>query len=249
VNREEAILRELNLYPQWQRRGQSKPVLEHVTVTAQPISEQVASKSVVEKEDMQTLDSHNWPGLKALVRNCTACKLRASCTQTVFGMGDARADWLFVGEWPGADEDVQGEPFVGQSGKLLDNMLAAIKLKRGHNVYITNILKCYPPGGRTPEANEIAQCMPYLERQIQLIQPKLIVALGETAALLLGHDATLSDLRGKLFDYRGSSAHGLVKGIPLIITYHPTYLLHTPLQKAQAWDDLCLAVATMQSLV
>ena len=238
VNREEAILRELNLYPLWQRRTQAKSVLE-----------QVASKSVVEKVDMQNLDSHNWPELKTLVKNCTACKLRASCTQTVFGMGDVRADWLFVGEWPGADEDVQGEPFVGQSGKLLDNMLAAIKLKRGHNVYITNIVKCYPPGNRTPEADEIAQCLPYLERQIQLIQPKLIVALGETAALLLGHDATVPDLRGKLHDYRGSSSHGLEKGIPLVITYHPAYLLHNPLKKAKAWDDLCLAVATMQGLV
>ena len=238
MNREEAILRELNLYPLWQRRGQATSVLE-----------QVASKSVMEKADLQTLDGCNWPELKALVKNCTACKLRASCTQTVFGMGDERADWLFVGEWPGADEDVQGEPFVEQSGQLLDNMLAAIKLKRGHNVYITNIVKCYPPGNHTPDANEIAQCAPYLERQIQLIQPKLIVALGETAALLLGHDATLSDLRGKLHDYRGSSSSGLVQGIPLIITYHPAYLLHNPLKKAKAWDDLCLAVATMQGLV
>ncbi len=238
MNREEAILRELNLYPLWQRRGQATSVLE-----------QVASKSVMEKADLQNLDGCNWPELKALVKNCTACKLRASCTQTVFGMGDERADWLFVGEWPGADEDVQGEPFVEQSGQLLDNMLAAIKLKRGHNVYITNIVKCYPPGNHTPDANEIAQCAPYLERQIQLIQPKLIVALGETAALLLGHDATLTNLRGKLHDYRGSSSNGWVKGIPLIITYHPAYLLHNPLKKAKAWDDLCLAAATMQGLV
>lgn len=249
MNREEAILRELNLYPQWKRRGLAKSILEQVPVAAPSITEQVASKPVVEKEVMQTLDNYSLPELKALVKNCTACKLRASCTQTVFGMGDVRADWLFVGDWPGADEDVQGEPFVGQSGKLLDNMLAAIKLKRGHNVYITNVLKCYPLDSRTPEANEIAQCIPYLERQIQLIQPKLIVALGETAALLLGHDATLSDLRGKLLDYRGSSSQGLVNGIPLIITYHPTSLLHTPLQKAEAWDDLCLAVATMQKLI
>ena len=249
MNREEAILRELNLYPLWQRRGQATSVLEQVTVAAQPMIEQVPSQSVMEKTDLQNLDSCNWAELKTLVKNCTACKLRASCTQTVFGMGDVRADWLFVGEWPGADEDVQGEPYVGQSGKLLDNMLDAIKLKRGHNVYITNIVKCYPPGNRTAEANEIAQCAPYLERQIQLIQPKLIVALGETAAFLLGHDATLHDLRGKLHDYRGSSSYGLVKGIPLIITYHPTYLLHNPLKKAKAWDDLCLAVATMQGLV
>jgi len=240
VNREEAILRELNLYPLWQRRRQA---------TSTSVLEQVTSQSVMEKADLKNLDSCNWPEIKALVKNCTACKLRASCTQTVFGMGDARADWLFVGEWPGADEDVQGEPFVGQSGKLLDNMLAAIKLKRGHNVYITNIVKCYPPGNRTPDANEIAQCVPYLERQIQLIQPKLIVALGETAALLLGFDATLPDLRGKLHDYRGSSSPGLVKGIPLIITYPPAYLLQSPLKKAKAWDDLCLAVATIQGLV
>ena len=248
MNREEAILRELNLYPLWQRRGQAKSVLEQVTA-AQPVIEQVASKPVMEKADLRNLDSCNWPELTALVKNCTACKLRASCTQTVFGMGDARADWLFVGEWPGADEDVQGKPFVGQSGQLLDNMLAAIKLKRGHNVYITNIIKCYLPDNRTPEADEIAQCAPYLVRQIQFIQPKLIVALGETAALLLGHDATLHDLRGKLHDYRGSSSQGLVKGIPLIITYHPAYLLHNPLKKANAWDDLCLAVTTMQALV
>ena len=207
MNREEAILRELNLYPLWERREQVQPVLEQVTVAAQSMTEQVASKSVVEKADMQNLGNYSWSELQALVKNCTACKLRASCTQTVFGMGDVRADWLFVGAWPGADEDVQGEPFVGQSGKLLDNMLAAIKLKRGQNAYITNIVKCYPPGNRTPEANEIAQCLPYLERQIQLIQPKLIVALGETAALLLGYDAALSDVRGKLHEYRGSSNH------------------------------------------
>ena len=249
MNREEAILREFNLYPLWQRREHAQSVLEQVTAAAQPMTEHVASKSVVEKADMQNLDNYSWPELQALVKNCTACKLRTSCTQTVFGTGDVRADWLFVGEWPGADEDVQGEPFVGQSGKLLDNMLAAIKLKRGHNVYITNIVKCYPPGNRMPETDEIAQCAPYLARQIQLIQPKLIVALGETAALLLGHDATVPDLRGKLHDYRGSSSHGLVKGIPLVITYHPANLLHTPLKKAKAWDDLCLAVATMQALV
>ncbi|RFC35338.1 MAG: DNA polymerase [Candidatus Nitrotoga sp. SPKER] len=246
--REEAILREFNLYPLWQRREQDQSILEQVTATVQPATEQVASKSVVEKADMQNLDSYNWPELQALVKNCTACKLRASCTQTVFGMGDVRADWLFVGEWPGMDEDAQGEPFVGQSGKLLDNMLAAIKLKRGHNVYITNFVKCYPSGNRTPEANEIAQCGPYLERQIQLIQPKLIVALGETAALLLGYGAALSGMRGKLHHYCGSPTHTLVKGIPLIITHHPAYLLHTPLKKAEAWDDLCLAVATMQGL-
>ncbi|MEO6421338.1 MAG: uracil-DNA glycosylase [Candidatus Nitrotoga sp.] len=248
MNREEAILRELNLYPQWKRRGKTKSVLEQGAVGGQPITEQVVS-NVMETADIHNLDRHNWPELKAMVKNCTACKLRVSCTQTVFGVGDVRADWLFVGGWPDADEDVQGEPLVGQSGKLFDNMLAAIKLKRGNNVYVANIVKCHPPGNRMPEVEEIAQCMPYLERQIQLIQPKLIVALGEAAAILLGYDGALPDLRGKMHDYRGSSAHGLAKGIPLIITYHPADLLQTPLKKTKAWDDLCLAVATMQCLV
>ncbi len=175
-----------------------------------------------------------------MVRDCTACKLRTGCTQTVFSVGDENADWLFVGEGPGADEDAQGEPFVGQAGKLLDNMLAAIQLKRGHSVYITNIVKCRPPGDRTPHADEIRQCLPYLERQIALIQPKLIVALGKTAATaLLGRHATLDSLRGKPHNYHG---------IPLIVTYHPAYLLRVPLEKAKAWQDLCLAVETMRGL-
>ena len=169
-----------------------------------------------------------------MVRDCTACKLRAGCTQTVFGVGDENADWLFVGEGPGADEDAQGEPFVGQAGKLLDNMLMAIRLKRGNNVYIANIVKCRPPGNRNPEADEIAACLPYLQRQIELIQPKMIVALGKVASnALLGKDATLASLRGKLHDYRG---------IPLIVTYHPAYLLRSPSEKAKAWQDLCMAV-------
>jgi DNA polymerase len=178
-----------------------------------------------------------WPELKVMVRDCTACRLRAGCTQTVFGVGDEQADWLFVGEGPGADEDIKGEPFVGQAGKLLDSMLASIRLKRGDNVYIANIVKCRPPNNRTPAADEIATCIPYLRRQIALIRPKLIVALGKTAATsLLGRDAALGSLRGQLHDYRG---------IPLIVTYHPAYLLRSPLEKAKAWEDLCLAVQVM----
>lgn len=201
------------------------------------------------------------------MRDCTACKLRAGCTQTVFGVGDEKADWLFVGEGPGADEDAQGEPFVGQAGKLLDNMLMAIKLKRSKNVYIANIVKCRPPDNRTPAADEIAQCLPYLHRQIELIQPKVIVALGKIASnALLGKDATLASLRGRLHDYRvattGSdemiqegessrlssiphqttSSHRVRTTIPLIVTYHPAYLLRSPTEKAKAWQDLLLAV-------
>ena len=181
----------------------------------------------------------NWTELKQKVRDCTACKLRAGCSQTVFGVGDENADWLFVGEGPGADEDAQGEPFVGQAGKLLDNMLAAIKLKRGSNVYIANIVKCRPPNNRTPEPDEIATCLPYLQQQIALIKPKLIVALGKTAATsLLGRDATLGSLRGTIHDYHGT---------PLIVTYHPAYLLRSPAEKAKAWQDLCFARQRMMT--
>jgi DNA polymerase len=244
VNREEAVLREFNLYPLWQRRVQPAALAEAESSATPAVVEVVApiaadttitlSPSLAQRE----LANLDWPALKALVRDCTACKLRAGCTQTVFGVGDEKASWLFVGEGPGADEDAQGEPFVGQAGKLLDNMLMAIKLKRGKDVYIGNIVKCRPPGNRTPEADEIATCFPYLQRQIELIQPKIIVALGKTAATaLLGKDATLASLRGRLHDYHG---------IPLIITYHPAYLLRTLTDKAKAWQDLCLAVKTME---
>jgi len=237
VNREEAVLRELNLYPLWKRREQVAPVAEAAPVL-QPVQTEVKSEDAPVKNREQTIVELAWPELKTAVRDCTACKLRAGCTQTVFGVGDEKADWLFVGEGPGADEDAQGEPFVGQAGKLLDNMLLAIKLKRGKNVYIGNIVKCRPPGNRTPEADEIAACLPYLQRQIALIQPKIIVALGKTAAnALLESDVTLSSLRGRLHDYRG---------IPLIITYHPAYLLRTPADKAKAWQDLCLAEKTLE---
>ncbi|MDD2913743.1 MAG: uracil-DNA glycosylase [Gallionella sp.] len=253
MDRNEAVLRELNLYPQWVRRNQPAPVAKEqptpeklLAVRPEPVE---ASRLGGGKADTQqsamgiaTLNpsytgSLNWNELKQQVRDCTACKLRAGCTQTVFGTGDEQAEWLFVGEGPGADEDAQGEPFVGQAGKLLDNMLQAIKLRRGKNVYIANIVKCRPPGNRTPEADEIATCLPYLQRQIKLIKPKLIVALGKTAATaLLGRDATLGSLRGTLHDYLGT---------PLLITYHPAYLLRSPMEKAKAWQDLCLAVSTM----
>ena len=237
MNREEAVLRELNLYPLWQRRNAVAPA---PVEAAEVVEQKIETASNSNKNREQLISELDWPGLKAMVRDCTACKLRAGCTQTVFGVGDEKADWLFVGEGPGADEDAQGEPFVGQAGKLLDNMLNAIKLKRGNNVYIANIVKCRPPGNRTPEPDEIATCLPYLQRQIRLIQPKIIVALGKIAATsLLGRDATLGSLRGTLHDYHGT---------PLLITYHPAYLLRSPMEKAKAWQDLCLAVETMKGL-
>jgi DNA polymerase len=281
MDRNEAVLRELNLYPQWKRRDQPALAMEQPSIPVTPAGS-------VAVQDIATLapppesagagpasapvpgtDGLDWPELKQQVRDCTACRLRAGCTQTVFGVGDEQAEWLFVGEGPGADEDAQGEPFIGQAGKLLDSMLAAIKLKRGDNVYIANIVKCRPPDNRTPGADEIATCLPYLQQQITLIKPRLIVALGKTAATaLLGRDATLGSLRGTLHDFKlpaiefsgaqeqessqpSSLPHPLTSShrvgtIPLIVTYHPAYLLRSPMEKAKAWQDLCFAVDVIQ---
>lgn len=182
----------------------------------------------------------DWGELKARVAHCIDCPLHATRRQTVFGVGDERADWMFVGEGPGAEEDALGDPFVGQAGKLLDNMLAAINLKRGANVYIANVVKCRPPGNRNPESNEARQCEPYLQRQIELIRPRLIIALGRIAAQnLLSREASISSVRGRVLDYNGT---------PLIVTYHPAYLLRTLTDKAKAWEDLCFAVQTMCGL-
>lgn len=173
-----------------------------------------------------------WGTLALAVSRCTQCKLHSSRTQTVFGVGHRRAAWLFVGEAPGADEDRQGEPFVGRAGQLLNAMLFALGLKR-EEVYIANVLKCRPPGNRDPQPDEVEKCEPFLIQQIDLIRPKLIVALGRHAAhSLLKTEAPLSKLRGQRLNYRGT---------PLVITYHPAYLLRSPADKRRAWDDLCLA--------
>jgi len=182
----------------------------------------------------------DWAQLRASTAACTACVLHKQRKQAVPGVGDENAEWLFVGEAPGAEEDARGEPFVGQAGKLLDNMLAAIELKRGENVYIANVVKCRPPGNRNPEPAEAHACEPYLTRQIALIRPKLIVALGKVAAQnLMGSESTIASLRGRVHDYHGT---------PLIVTYHPAYLLRTLADKAKAWEDLCLAVETLRGL-
>jgi uracil-DNA glycosylase family 4 len=213
-------LEELELHPLWRRRPPPSP------------------KVAEAEDDVATLD---WTALKAAVARCTRCKLAEGRTQTVFGVGDEQADWLFVGEAPGAEEDLKGEPFVGAAGKLLDNMLAAIGLRRGEGVYIANVVKCRPPGNRNPEADEIAACAPYLDRQIALIAPRLIVALGKVAAVrLLGREASIASLRGKLWEYRGR---------PLIVTYHPAYLLRNLPDKARAWEDLCFIREQMQRLL
>jgi uracil-DNA glycosylase family 4 len=181
-----------------------------------------------------------WIELKQAVPACTACGLHKTRTQTVFGVGDENADWMLIGEAPGAEEDRLGDPFVGQAGKLLDAMLAAIGLKRGENVYIANVLKCRPPGNRNPEPGEVEKCTPFLKQQIALIQPKLIIAMGRFAAqTLLSSDATIASMRGRVFRY---------EGVPLIVTYHPAYLLRNLPDKAKAWADLVFARKTMAGL-
>lgn len=219
-------LAELNLSPLWRERT---PVAQ----TSSPVVEG-ASAPVM---DVAQID---WPQLKQTVATCTLCPLHAKRTQAVFGVGDEQADWLFVGEAPGAEEDMQGEPFVGQAGKLLDNMLASISLHRSERVYIANVVKCRPPGNRNPEPAEAAACAPFLDRQIDLLAPKLIVALGKVAAVrLLGRDASIASLRGQVLSYHGR---------PLIVTYHPAYLLRSLMDKAKAWEDLCFIRRTMQGL-
>jgi DNA polymerase len=177
--------------------------------------------------------SLGWDALQHAVRDCTACKLCKSRTQTVFGVGDPKPQWVVIGEAPGASEDEQGEPFVGQSGKLLDNMLASIGLARGKGVYILNTLKCRPPDNRNPEPDEMAQCEPFLKRQLELLQPKIIVCVGKFAITsLLNTKESVGALRGRVHRYAG---------IPTIVTYHPAYLLRNLAEKRSAWEDLCFA--------
>lgn len=186
-----------------------------------------------------------WDELRRSVADCRACSLCQARRQAVLGVGDLNADWLFIGEGPGAEEDARGEPFVGPAGKLLDAMLAAIDLQRGNDVFIANAVKCRPPGNRTPETVEIAACAPYLRRQIALLQPRLIVLLGRAAAhAVLGEVGSLASMRGQSFQYR-SPAGG--ENIPVIVSYHPAYLLRTLTDKARAWEDLCRARALMRA--
>ena len=245
------MLEEMGLTPLWRLRDHASVAEEAPVSTLEPVSESQETRNEKRATSNESLVTGSgdrralimrmaWPEIKARVASCTDCPLHAKRNQAVFGVGDEHADWLFVGEGPGADEDAQGEPFVGQAGKLLDNTLAAVQLKRGTNVYIANILKCHPPGNRNPEPHEALQCEPYLHRQIELIRPKLIIALGKVAAAnLLASDASVASMRGKVHQYRG---------IPLIVTYHPAYLLRTLPDEAKAWVDLCFAVRTMAGL-
>ena len=176
----------------------------------------------------------DWPELQARVAACTRCPLHGTRTQTVFGVGSRQAQWLIVGEAPGAEEDARGEPFVGRAGQLLNSMLRAVGLAR-EQVYIANVLKCRPPGNRDPAASEAAECLPYLEQQIALLKPKIMLAVGRIAAQnLLRTDITLGRLRRQVHRF------GLSQ-VPLVVTYHPAYLLRTPTDKRKAWEDLKFA--------
>jgi uracil-DNA glycosylase family 4 len=234
VNRRTLILEELGLAALWalrERKAAAAP-------TPLPAAAKVIDAPAPTRD--ARIAGMDWAQLKAEVKQCTACRLHSGRTQTVFGVGDEAADWLLVGEGPGAEEDARGEPFVGQAGRLLDNMLAAIGLRRGQDVYIANIVKCRPPGNRVPEPAESGACEAFLRRQIALIRPRLLIALGKTAASnLLNTDASIGSLRGRLHE-----CHGL----PLIVTYHPAYLLRSLVDKAKAWEDLCFARETMDRL-
>ncbi len=236
--RHDEILTELGLVPSWRRRA--RPGLDGGQGTLAPPTDPSprAESSASPEGRTVRIATLEWRDFAADVDGCTACGLARTRKKSVPGVGDVRAEWLFVGEAPGGEEDAKGEPFVGQAGKLLDNMLAALGMKRGEHVYIANVLKCRPPGNRTPEPGEIDACRPYLDRQIALIRPKLIVALGKSAATtLLGIDATIASMRGRVHRYGG---------LPLVVTYHPAYLLRNLPDKAKAWEDLLFARRTLR---
>lgn len=260
MSRRDSILREMGLGPVWKLRDAPAQAVEDVPVPAAIEEPPIAPSSAAEASPAEAyapapvapnpdsvpvagggdVDHLDWDSLTDTILACRKCRLCQARKQVVPGVGDRQADWLFVGEGPGAEEDERGEPFVGQAGKLLDAMLAAIDIKRGEDVYIANSVKCRPPNNRTPEPDETAACWPYLQRQIELIKPRLIVALGRPAAqTLLQSEIKISSARGQLHNYQG---------IPVIVTYHPAYLLRNLPDKAKAWEDLVLARRTMKRL-
>ena len=264
--RQRAMLREMGIPPFWPVEAEpaaevppsvpaAEPVAAHAALpesiqaaAPKPAPERVRSPvsapspaSVDDKPRAPRPDgveAMDWPALRTAVEGCQACALCDSRKQTVFGVGNIEADWMIVGEAPGEEEDRRGEPFVGKAGQLLDRMLDALDLTRAEapatkQVFIANVLKCRPPANRNPLPTEVAQCEPYLLRQMALVRPKVIVAMGRFAAqsLLKSSDA-IGRLRGKVHH---------VDGIPVVVTYHPAYLLRNPADKGLVWEDLCLA--------
>lgn len=257
----------LGLGPRWRLRGSPAPRVSEVVASANRVLNSAFEFVGVDVQALRASDGESsekasactasacgapvreplartpilgdWSQTRSAVIECVRCTLSEQRTQAVFGIGDERADWLFVGEGPGAEEDLRGEPFVGQAGKLLDAMLASLGIARGNRVYIANAVKCRPPNNRTPEPDEIEACFPYLQRQIELIQPRVIVALGRPAAqALLKQEVRIGAARGQVFRFGET---------PVVVTYHPAYLLRNPADKGKAWADLCFAKKTLES--
>jgi uracil-DNA glycosylase family 4 len=261
------LWRALRLGPRWIERGAAGPGLPDPVGSTQAKHAAAAearpratpAPSVIEAHvrepaagaaaSLATIDDRaagiaamDWPELQAAVASCTACGLCRTRTQTVFGVGLRSAHWMLVGEAPGAEEDARGEPFVGQAGRLLDNMLSAVDLSRTGAapeaaVFIANVLKCRPPGNRNPEPGEVSRCEPFLRRQIALVSPRIVVVMGRFAVqALLRTDASIASLRGRVHRIDVDR-----REIPVVVTYHPAYLLRNLADKAKAWADLCLA--------
>ena len=226
----------------------SAPAARSPESTVKPLKTLVRPVTTVDLDERaRTLSALDWPALRDAVAQCTACALSQGRQQTVFGTGHPQARWMVVGEAPGEQEDLSGEPFVGAAGQLLDRMLAALQLTRAEDgpqspdqrVYIANTLKCRPPRNRNPLAEESAQCQPFLVRQVELLQPRIILAMGRFAVQsLLQTDEPIGRLRGRVHQFRG---------VPLVVTYHPAYLLRNLLDKAKAWEDLCLAAEVFET--
>lgn len=234
LNREQMLV-EMGISPLWVlREPVSAGALEPPAVAVPAMIETPPQPSLpAPMEPVSAVAEFDWPALLAGIVDCRACDLCKQRRQVVPGVGDRNPDWLFIGEGPGAEEDARGEPFVGQAGRLLDAMLDALGMTRSNKVYIANAVKCRPPNNRTPEAAEMAACRPWLERQIALLKPKVIVLLGKAAAhTILGNDGALAGMRGKRLEYAG---------IPVAVTYHPAYLLRNPFDKGKAWEDLLFA--------
>jgi uracil-DNA glycosylase family 4 len=222
--------KEMGIYDFYRR-----PVEEGVELTLQPVTEKMPINPATPVSLPSVLGDK--PSALKLIRedigDCKRCRLHKGRTNLVFGVGNVNADLMFIGEGPGADEDAKGEPFVGRAGQLLNNMISAMGIKR-EDVYIANVVKCRPPSNRTPEKDECDTCSPFLMRQIDVIKPKVIVALGAVAAKnLLAVNDSMANLRGRWYDFRGSK---------LLVTYHPAYLLRDPRQKKEAWKDLQMAM-------
>jgi uracil-DNA glycosylase len=236
----DVILREIGLTPIWKLRNANashERSEDQSAIVEEPTASTPSAEAAQSTEDSATraarIGALDWNDLVADIAQCSACKLCKTRTKTVPGVGNRSPDWMVIGEGPGENEDKQGEPFVGRAGQLLDEMLAAVGKSRKENVFIANVVKCRPPGNRDPESDEIEACAPYLERQIALAAPKLILAVGKFAGqTLLNSDATVAAMRAK---------PGEKNAIPVVVTYHPAYLLRSPQDKAKAWVDLVAA--------